>query len=1071
MPRDFRPKGQGGAASKRAAAPKKGKAAHEHDEDDVSEDLLRSEVQAMGGTDEDIALIQGKGPEPSRLLTVSTCNSRQESELSKELQAFMAQENMPFSSPTPRKDRIAQPAKGETKSEVKGKRETKMREKKPASHTQAPEVRAPAKPKREPQRPSVPSVPAAPVAASQHVVFDGDEPKPVVRSDLRLLIEPTSDWTHLPLLEIDVKPLSSVPETLIASLQQLGKEVLAAENATYSRMASGEAGKNVILGSLNFSDLQFARTLLTSSKASTLSDRISAVTLLLQSSPIHNLKALETLMGMAGKPGREEASRATRALADWLASGGGLGNDKLHYFRDQPLLPQVAAAYQAGVSDAIRQHVCAWAFEDLLKRTYFTFVQILERQSHDTLLFMRRQAVSQVFVLLRDKAEQEHNLLRLLANKLGDPDRSVASKASTHLMELLQVHPAMKAIVLREISEMVLQSQVTSHRARQAETPGKGNQHATYYGVLTMNQTLFTAHDAPLANEIFSVYFQLFEVCLKQEDESEKPEEPKSQPKDKKRWRDRNKGAAPAAQNRRVSDVYGRLLAAILTGIRRVFPFTTLDTDALDSRLETLFRITHTHSFNISIQALQLIYQVAIAIPTHGETARGFSSKVSDRYYRTLYESMLDSRLATTSKQAMYLNLLYKSVKSDDDLERAKAMIKRLCQILNMQEPPFIVGALVLLGEVFKVRPGLRSMITDPEEEGLEHFHDVVEGEAPGAGAGDESVTQATSYDGRKRDPRFAHAGESALWDLLPLLRHFHPSVSLNARQLLEGAKVTSTADLTLNTLMHFLDRFVFRNPKKHVGVKGTSIMQPALGGDLQDNVLVRRTDVPLDYVNQASFWSLRPENVPADLQFFHRYFQSKLKRAQNAPEAAPTTGSADREDAEVGGELDEELSTDDEDEKEIWKAMKDSMPKNEDAEDLGDEDDDVLAKLQADAEMGEDYEDEDEDEGDESEADEASEGDVDINSDDQQVWSDGNSDEEEGAVFLEDEDDLVPFTNFDEESTQIAGKKRSADEVADASTSKNKGRTAQRQKRRALPEFASAEDYAHMLDSDDEGN
>mgnify|MGYP001758459330 FL=1 len=71
--------------------------------------------------------------------------------------------------------------------------------------------------------------------------------------------------------------------------------------------------------------------------------------------------------------------------------------------------------------------------------------------------------------------------------------------------------------------------------------------------------------------------------------------------------------------------------------------------------------------------------------------------------------------------------------------------------------------------------------------------------------------------------------------------------------------------------------------------------------------------------------------------------------------------------------------------------------------------------------------------------------------------------------MFLEDEDDLVPFTNFDEPA---AGQKRAADEDADdASKGKNKVRKEQRRKRRALPELASAEDYAHLLDSDDEGN
>lgn len=424
----------------------------------------------------------------------------------------------------------------------------------------------------------------APAAApKQHVVFDGDNdtPVPATRTGgLKLFIEPVSDWTNMPLPPLPETASTTVADATVSSLHQLGKQVLEQENDMYARLASGEGGKNVILGALNFSDLQFARTLLTSSKGSTLSDRISAVTLLLQSSPIHNIKALETLMSMAGKPSREEASRATRALADWLASGGGLGTEKLNYFRDQPLLPRAAAAYQNGVTDALRTSVCVWAYEDLLKRTYFAFVQQLERQSHDTLLFMRRQAVTQVFVLLRDKSEQEHNLLRLLTNKLGDPDRSVAAKASTHLMELLQVHPAMKAIVLREVSEQVLRSQQGSRKDAKDDSSAKGNQHATYYGVLTMNQTLFTAHDAPLANEIFAIYFQLFEVCLHQEDQHHADDAAAEKPKDKKRWRDKKKGGAAPAQPKQASDVYARLMAGILTGIRRVFPFTTLDTDA-----------------------------------------------------------------------------------------------------------------------------------------------------------------------------------------------------------------------------------------------------------------------------------------------------------------------------------------------------------------------------------------------------------------------------------------------------------------------------------------------------------
>jgi ribosome biogenesis protein MAK21 len=61
-------------------------------------------------------------------------------------------------------------------------------------------------------------------------------------------------------------------------------------------------------------------------QSGTLSDRLSALTLLVQSSPLHNTKALETLKGMAergkGKGGREESLKALRCIVDWWVGGG-----------------------------------------------------------------------------------------------------------------------------------------------------------------------------------------------------------------------------------------------------------------------------------------------------------------------------------------------------------------------------------------------------------------------------------------------------------------------------------------------------------------------------------------------------------------------------------------------------------------------------------------------------------------------------------------------------------------------------------------------------------------------------
>jgi ribosome biogenesis protein MAK21 len=64
-------------------------------------------------------------------------------------------------------------------------------------------------------------------------------------------------------------------------------------------------------------------------QSGTLSDRLSALTLLVQSSPLHNVKALETLKSMAergkGKGGREESLKALRCIVDWWVGGGAPG--------------------------------------------------------------------------------------------------------------------------------------------------------------------------------------------------------------------------------------------------------------------------------------------------------------------------------------------------------------------------------------------------------------------------------------------------------------------------------------------------------------------------------------------------------------------------------------------------------------------------------------------------------------------------------------------------------------------------------------------------------------------------
>lgn len=126
----------------------------------------------------------------------------------------------------------------------------------------------------------------------------------------------------------------------------------------------------------------------------------------------------------------------------------------------------------------------------------------------------------------------------------------------------------------------------------------------------------------------------------------------------------------------------------------------------LMGHIDTLFLITHKSTFNISLQALVLIQHITTSLlstPPSASAPSSAAKSIIDRYYRTLYASLFDNRLASSNKQAMYLNLLFKSVKVDTYGERTKAFVRRFVQVLvsgGNGATEFVAGGLFLLGEV-----------------------------------------------------------------------------------------------------------------------------------------------------------------------------------------------------------------------------------------------------------------------------------------------------------------------------------------------------------------------------------
>ncbi|KAF2003343.1 CBF-domain-containing protein [Amniculicola lignicola CBS 123094] len=861
-----------------------------------------------------------------------------------------------------------------------------------------------------------------------------------------LLFTPQPEWHTVALPELHVVENPSTPSRhVIDELHQYADELLEAEATEYS---ASHLAKD--------SSHKFMSTIMASG---TMEDKVSALTLLVQESPLHTTKAFDQLLGLSKKKSRNAAMMALAALKDLLGQGVVLPPDrKLKAFARQPgligALQAKSATWKYGdklPGNVQKIHLIAWAYEDWLKKQYFEMLKILEVWCNDEVQFSRNRAVMFVWELLKSKPEQEENLLRLLVNKLGDKDRKVASKASYLLLQLQQEHPLMKSVIINGIESDLL--------FRPNQSPS-----AKYYAIITLNQTVLSMKDQEVASKLLEIYFSLFVSLLKKEKDREAAEK-KLEKKINKDGLVQGGGGKPGKMARikaekeatqaykSEDEMREKLISAVLAGVNRAFPFAKTDDDRFEEKLNTIFEVTHSSNFNTSIQAMMLIQQIS--------ATKHYSS---DRFYRTLYESLLDPRLITTSKHILYLNLLYRSLKSDVSIKRVKAFVKRLLQIIHLHEPPFICGVLYLINELIVTFPSIKSMLSTPEDNasdsGEEHYNDVDEGRAAMIKEG--KTSEHPHYDPRKRDPDHAQADLSCLWELLPLQAHYHPSVHVLAARLIHQEPIKEKPDPTIYTLMNFLDKFAFRNPKtKTQATHGSSIMQPMSGTSKAADYLItgRHGDRDHEPVNSEQFWRKKVDDVRVDEAFFHAYFE----KAGKSKAATKKEKKKEKKKKERDEESEESAGED-----EIWNALVNSRPdiEGEDVSDgsgfsdfdMDDMSDDEEGGVDVDGgvelNLGSDDDDDMEPAGDEQDED----------------MSDGPAfDLDEEDAFM-DSDDEIPIDlegmNDDTDAED--------DNEADAKTQKQKEREERKKKKRKLkhlPTFASAEDYAKLLGGDEESD
>ena len=647
----------------------------------------------------------------------------------------------------------------------------------------------------------------------------------------------------------------------------------------------------------------------------TVGDKIASLSVVAQKDPVcAGPEALKGLLGMARKKNRTESKMAMDALKLLFTQVMIPPFRGLRYFFEQPVTDPRAG----------RQHFVYWVFEDRVKKAFAEYVDVIEATARDTVSTQKEFALFLAYDLLKfSKALslRTPRLVALLVNKLGDQAKQVCGKICTWLSDLVIKYPALKMPVTEEV-ERFLYRRNNSLRSQ-------------YYAVVFLSSLLLRPEkDRALATKLIGVYLSFFRRAtgtLLPEDSAHEKAAAKARAKAKAA-----KGKVSGSNNNNGEEMDSRLLAAIMTGIHRAFPYADADSTTFGEHIDTLFRIARTATFNKSVQAFQLLYHFMAA-----------NDSLSDRFYTALYERIMAPEALVTNKQSLFFNIVYKSLRSDPSAPRVAAIAKRLLQLCAYAPAPFAAACLIMVSELMKEKPQLKAMAVhavdddDDEAEANEghssssfkeaqvlDLDEARESKRPGA------------YKPMKRDPRFTNADKTCLWELHTLTLSYHPSIAKFAETILNGEPIHYAGDPLLNfTLVNFLDRFAFKNPKKRFSEQKQQQQQKEKEGgegegegkgesesesdddDDDDEVDEGKMAIPgkveklrsssiLPPINSEA--SIRRTHVPEEEKFFQQYFKLKAEADTKLSEEQAAAEAKKKKKKRKKDEDDEEENDDD---------------------------------------------------------------------------------------------------------------------------------------------------------------
>lgn len=413
-----------------------------------------------------------------------------------------------------------------------------------------------------------------------------------------------------------------------------------------------------------------------------------------------------------------------------------------------------------------------WQFENTLKENYFSYLQNVQTSLQTGQENNKCKGIITASRLLIYSPEKEQMLLSMLINKLGDPLSKVAGKALYHLSEVAFQHPNMCSIIVTEVEKILFRNNISEK--------------AQHFALSFMSQLAGRA-DSVACTRLVGICFSFFKVLVEK------------------------------------GEVNSKTMQAILTCLRRAIgEVKTENAELLTKEVEgTIYRMIHIADISISLQALCLLLQIMLV-----------KTGNYDRFYNALYKKLLDPDIASVGLKtsSLFFYIIHRSIHLDANVPRAQAMIKRLLQVALYYPAPKICAVLIIISKILKSRPELKkdpeviqqkppaiiSKELDDESDEEERYEDILDENEKkpeekvdktssswfhvknkkSVDVKDESgiveevkkvkEMETTKYDPLHRNPIFAGAQFALRTELLMFMEHFHPTVQVFAKNIME---------------------------------------------------------------------------------------------------------------------------------------------------------------------------------------------------------------------------------------------------------------------------------------------